>query len=90
MGQAILIYSNDHHGDYPPDLGTLIKTRTITGDAFVCPSGKVELPEELEIDVSPSRWQIGSNEVAVRVHREGLTNDAPADRIVLYERPDGP
>ena len=30
IGQAILLYSNDNKGKYPPDLGTLIKTQDIT------------------------------------------------------------
>src|SRR3954452_6170988 len=45
IGQAILLYCNDHKGNYPPDLGTLLLTEDITADVFICPSGKNHLPD---------------------------------------------
>ena len=38
IGQAILLYSNDNSGQYPPDLGTLLLTEEITSEVFTCPS----------------------------------------------------
>ena len=37
IGQAILMYSNENHGAYPPDLSTLLVTEDITADVFVSP-----------------------------------------------------
>ena len=44
IGQAILLYSNDHRGKYPPDLGTLIKEEDITPEVFTCPSSNNDVP----------------------------------------------
>jgi prepilin-type processing-associated H-X9-DG protein len=37
IGQAILLYANDNHGQYPDSFGTLLLNEDITSDAFVCP-----------------------------------------------------
>ena len=38
IGQAILLYSNDNNGQYPPDFQTLLLTEDIPSECFVCPS----------------------------------------------------
>src|SRR3569832_841850 len=38
IGQAILLYSNDSRGQYPPTLDLLLTTQDLASDAFVCPS----------------------------------------------------
>src|ERR1700722_12907261 len=50
IGEAILLYSNDNKGAYPPDLGTLIKTEDITAAVFVCPTSGTTVPSELTKD----------------------------------------
>src|SRR6185436_19766564 len=47
IGQAMLLYSNDNKGRYPPDLGTLLKTQDITIEVFVCPSSSNAIPAEV-------------------------------------------
>lgn len=37
IGQAILLYANDHHGQYPDRLDLLLKEEEITADTFICP-----------------------------------------------------
>ena len=37
IGQAILLYSQDHDGQYPDDFATLLLTEDITSEVFVCP-----------------------------------------------------
>jgi hypothetical protein len=50
IGQAILLYSNDNEGHYPPDLGTLVKSQNISLDNFLAPSmpGGDSLPSNLD------------------------------------------
>src|SRR5438874_12531225 len=38
IGQAAFIYANEHGGQLPPDLPTLLQTEDITAEVFVCPS----------------------------------------------------
>lgn len=38
IGQAILLYSQDHGGQYPDSLPTILVNEDITSDVFVCPS----------------------------------------------------
>jgi hypothetical protein len=45
--QGILLYANDHKGEYPPDLGTLLTDEPLTLDVFVCPLTKTEIPPEI-------------------------------------------
>jgi prepilin-type processing-associated H-X9-DG protein len=44
--QGILLYANDHKGEYPPDLGSLLST-DMAIDVFVCPSAKTEIPADI-------------------------------------------
>ena len=37
IGQALQIYANDHHGEFPPDFDTLIRTEDLTAAVFNCP-----------------------------------------------------
>src|SRR5207248_899034 len=47
IAMACLLYCNEHKGQMPPDLGTLILTEEITVDAFICPSGNTVVPPEV-------------------------------------------
>jgi prepilin-type processing-associated H-X9-DG protein len=86
IGQAMLLYSNDNRGKYPPDLGTLIKTQDITIDVFVCPSSPNAIPAEVRgapLDVQAAWVNANANYVYAGA---GLNNATPADRPVLYEK----
>lgn len=88
IGQAILLYANEHKGQYPPDLGTLVMTEDITVECFVCPGGATRIP--------PNRAGMKPQELADWVNKnsdyvfagQGLNmNKAPAEQVVLYEKP---
>jgi prepilin-type processing-associated H-X9-DG protein len=88
IGQAILLYSNDHKGEYPPDLGTLILTQDITLEVFICPSGDTSLPADPKI--TPEQMVAWVNAHGDYVYAgKGLNNNTtPADRVVVYEKLD--
>jgi prepilin-type processing-associated H-X9-DG protein len=81
IGQAILLYCNDNHGLYPPDLVTLLKTEPITASVFVCPSSN-DTPAS-----SPEVLLSGGHCSYVYVG-QGLTQGADPSTIVLYEKHD--
>ncbi len=87
IGQAILLYSNENKGAYPPDLGTLVKTEDITPEAFVCPSGTTSVPPDLA-GKTPDEKAAWVNENSDYVYLgKGLNTGVTADHIVLYEKP---
>ena len=44
IGQGILLYANENRGNYPPNLGILVKTEELVPQVFVCPSGNTSFP----------------------------------------------
>jgi prepilin-type processing-associated H-X9-DG protein len=87
IGQAMLLYSNDHKGQYPPDLGTLLRTQEITIDVFVCPSGDNQVPPQVRnggID-QMVQW-VNANGDYVYLGA-GKNNQSPADEPLVYEKP---
>jgi hypothetical protein len=90
VGQAILAYSNDNRGRYPPDLAALVKAQNISVADFLCPSmpGGSSLPSNLE------QMSIDQKADWVKQHADVvylgacLRLDAPPETIVLYEKHD--
>ncbi len=78
IGQAILLYTNDNAGQYPPDLATLLKTEDLTPIVFVCPSSSdtpATGPGDLESGGHLSYKYIG----------KGMNNSKSPMTIVMYE-----
>jgi prepilin-type processing-associated H-X9-DG protein len=86
IGQAILLYSNENKGKYPPDLATLIKTQDITAEVFVCPSGNTALPNLAAMKPDEIAKWVNDNSDYVYVGR-GMNSTAGAEVVVLYEKP---
>jgi len=100
IGQAILLYSNDHRGKYPPDLGELITNpgtippelaqvggvQAITLEVFTCPSSDNDVPSSIEHAAKPAqaKW-VNENSSYVYVG-QGKTNQGGEDDLVLYEK----
>jgi len=40
IGQAAMMYANEHAGQLPPDLLTLFQDQDLTSEVFVCPSSE--------------------------------------------------
>jgi Protein of unknown function (DUF3352) len=84
IGQAILLYSNDQKGAYPPDLGTLVKTEDITAAAFICPSSGEAMPPDGMTPEQSADW--------VNAHTDyiylgaGLKQRFDATIVVCYEK----
>jgi prepilin-type processing-associated H-X9-DG protein len=88
IGQAILLYSNDNHGAYPPDLGTLIKTEDIGGEAFIDPAGSNHLSSDWA-NMSPDDKAKWVNDNADYVYLgAGMKIGVDPSTIVAYEKSD--
>jgi prepilin-type processing-associated H-X9-DG protein len=88
IGMAILLYSNENRGKYPPDLAALIKTQDITAECFICPSGNTAFPPNLR-EMKPDDVGKWVNENSNYVYLGGgMNNTAGAEVIVLYEKPE--
>jgi prepilin-type processing-associated H-X9-DG protein len=89
MGQGILLYSNDHSGNYPEDFETLVKYCLDSGvgpDAFACPSGHEALPGSAN-QMKPDQLAAWAREHSPYVYvGAGKKNDTPADVVIIYER----
>jgi prepilin-type processing-associated H-X9-DG protein len=86
IGQAILLYANENKGNYPPDLGTLVKTEDIGPEVFICPSANTSLPPNIHA-MTPDQQAAWVNEHSDYVYvGKGLKSDAPADRVTVYEK----
>jgi prepilin-type processing-associated H-X9-DG protein len=88
IGIAILVYSNENKGKYPPDVGALLLTQNITPEVFTCPSSDNALSPGLrakKLD-EQAAW-VNDNSSYVYVGA-GMTNAAGANAVVLYEKAD--
>ncbi len=83
IGQAILLYSNDNHGKYPPDLGTLIKTEDITASVFVCPDTNSQPPPGMTPDQAADWVNRNSDYVYVGA---GMVQGQQPSTVVCYEK----
>jgi prepilin-type processing-associated H-X9-DG protein len=88
IGQAILLYGNEHKGKYPPDLGTLLKTQPIAVEDFLCPSSQDKVPPDIKTANKDAQaaW-VNDNSSYVFVGKD-LNFNAAADTVVLYEKAD--
>jgi prepilin-type processing-associated H-X9-DG protein len=85
IGLAILLYSNENRGAYPPRLEDLLLTQDITSQAFVCPS----TPDTPAPGTSPQTFaqnlSTGGHLSYVYVGADMTNTTASPATIVLYE-----
>ncbi len=87
IGTGMLLYANENRGNYPKDLGELLRTQDIGIDVFVCPSGFVSIPPEVR-GMNPEQQAKWVNENSPYVYLGAGKNNQkmPADEMILYER----
>ena len=83
IGQACLIYANDHKGKFPDDLaGTM---EDLTPEVYVNPRTSTSVPRGLEGDAL-KKWVNESSDYAYL--GKGLTFQAGAEVVVAHEKPE--
>jgi prepilin-type processing-associated H-X9-DG protein len=81
IGEAMLLYSNDHRGNYPADLKELLKTQEISPAEFVCPAtGTAAAPGKTRDE------QVAAlAEHCSYVYMPGLTTRIASECVEAYE-----
>ncbi|MGD0389255.1 MAG: DUF3352 domain-containing protein [Tepidisphaeraceae bacterium] len=85
IGQWIVIYADTHQGNYPPDLGTLVKTGPLTAMVFVCPSANTRPPGQMTVDQSADWINTNSDYIYIGAN---LKTGADPSIVVCYEKDD--
>ena len=61
IGQAILLYTNDHHGEYPDTFQTFLLNEDVTSPVFVSPSRS-------ETPATGPTWQAAASQMVTPGH----------------------
>jgi prepilin-type processing-associated H-X9-DG protein len=87
IGVAMLLYSNEHRGQYPASLGELAAaTEELTPEVFVSPSSNTAVPGQVLDRRKLGEW-VNENSDFVYMG-SGKTNAAGPEEILAYEKPD--
>jgi hypothetical protein len=84
IGQAAYLYANDHGGQLPPDLPTLLQTGDITAEVFTCASSHVDKATGATTQQVVASLLRGDHSSYVWTGA-GLTTAAPADAILAFD-----
>ena len=88
LGIAMQMFSDDNEGKYPEKLSELYPKYASSPELFVCSSAGGEIQElrkaDGEIDTEATRKLI--DEKSNYVYVSGLTTEAPAEMVVIYEK----
>ena len=84
IGQAMLLYANENRGAYPDSIVTLLRTQDLVTDVLTCPSGNAE--KAASVDALAAG--LTERNCSYLYYGDGVTRDAPADAVVMIERPD--
>jgi prepilin-type processing-associated H-X9-DG protein len=88
IGMAMLMYSNENRGAYPPTLNELLLTQDISSDVCVCPSTSDKAPPSPYANPNPSRRQFDltpGKHLSYVYLGKGMTNTAGALTVLVYE-----
>jgi prepilin-type processing-associated H-X9-DG protein len=83
IGQALLLYANDNHGQYPPNLEDLLPAGNVTSNVFICPSSNDTPASGSTPQALAAALSAGGHESYIYI--PNLNSSASADTIVLYE-----
>jgi hypothetical protein len=84
IGFAIEQYAARHGGQYPDCFETLVRSTTISPDAFVCPSSS-DSPSSHQTPAAVAADLARGGHLSYIYVGRGLTTSAPADVVVAYE-----
>ncbi len=86
IGMAILLYSNDHKGLYPPDLSGLVKSQVLTAEVFLNPRSGTSIPQDVKKDAGAlAKWAASKGDyefLAANVKGSEIGSDI----AIAYER----
>ena len=84
IGQAMLLYANEHGNAYPDSFVTLLRTEDLVPEVLCCPSSNAEKAKSIEsLTTQPSEQNC-----SYLYYGDGVRSDAPADAVVAIDRLD--
>jgi hypothetical protein len=84
IGQAALLYANDHAGQWPGDLPTILETQDISAEVFTCASSDVDKATGATTQQVVASLLAGKH-ISYAWIAGGLSTSAPADVILAFE-----
>jgi prepilin-type processing-associated H-X9-DG protein len=86
IGQGMLLYANDHNGQYPPDLGTMLKELDMNPQVLICPSSGNDVPADV-LAGGPDMIAVWANQSSdFEYLGAGLKNDTPPDQVLACDK----
>jgi prepilin-type processing-associated H-X9-DG protein len=87
IGQACLLFANDHQGKYPANITDML-SEDITPEVFLCPSASTALPANYK-SMSPADLGTWLTDHGDYVYvGAGMTSASGAQEVVVYEKPE--
>jgi hypothetical protein len=86
IGQAIAMYANDHAGQFPDDLKTVLENEDVTAAVFVCPSSNDQPAPKAPTTQATAAGLLQPGHLSYIYLGKGLTTkSATDDMVILYE-----
>jgi prepilin-type processing-associated H-X9-DG protein len=88
VGVAVMMYANDNNGNYPQDLGALVKSEYLKIDPFICPAGNTGYPDHLgDMTCDQIAEWINEHSPYIYIGQDLTVNAADPQTIIMYEDP---
>jgi prepilin-type processing-associated H-X9-DG protein len=85
IGQAMLLYANEHNGAYPATVDDLIITQDITPSIFVCPASD-DVPASNGATLAATAANVAvPGHLSYVILSKGFTDRATPDIVLVYE-----
>jgi prepilin-type processing-associated H-X9-DG protein len=85
IGQALLLYANNNHGQYPPRLEDVLLDGNVVPQVFVCPTTNDTPAPGTTVQQQAAALSAGGHESYIYV--PNLNSSVSPDTVLLYEPP---
>ncbi len=85
IGEGILLYANDHQGQYPDSFGTILLNEDIRPDVFVCPDSADEPATGATTQTTAANLTTGGHLSYIYLGSGMNSATVPANAVVAYE-----
>jgi len=86
IGQAIAMYANNHNGQFPDDLKTVLENEDLPTAVFVCPSSNDRVASVAATTQATAAGLSQPGHLSYLYLGKGLTNQTVTDdSVILYE-----